>query len=213
MPEFNRAELRALLVATALLALGVTARLGLGPGPAAFHWESASPAERQTNASAVHSAVVQGIELEETASRPLKEGERLDPNVAPPEELRRLPGIGPARAAAIVQDRLLNGPYRTLSDLARVPGIGPASTERLAPHLYLPGPRALSLPTARLTVDVNRAQINDLEQITGIGPALARRIVDTRNRIGGFRSVDDLLEVPGIGPRNLQRIRSQVRVR
>jgi len=60
-------------------------------------------------------------------------------------------------------------------------------------------------------VDVNRAQIKELEQITGIGPALAARIVATRQRMGPFQSPDDLLRVPGIGPLVLQRIREQVR--
>jgi competence protein ComEA len=60
-------------------------------------------------------------------------------------------------------------------------------------------------------VNVNRAQIKELEQITGIGPALAGRIVATRQRLGRFERPEDLLRVPGIGPAVLQRITEQVR--
>jgi competence protein ComEA len=47
-------------------------------------------------------------------------------NVAEVKELDALPGIGPATAAAIVDHRRRNGPFRTLDDLDAVNGIGPA---------------------------------------------------------------------------------------
>ena len=47
-------------------------------------------------------------------------------NVAGVKELDALPGIGPATAAAIVDHRRRNGPFRTLDDLDAVNGIGPA---------------------------------------------------------------------------------------
>lgn len=50
----------------------------------------------------------------------------LDLNVATVDELDALPGIGPATAAAIVDDRNRNGPFASVGDLERVPGIGPA---------------------------------------------------------------------------------------
>ena len=52
-------------------------------------------------------------------------------------DLRRLPGIGPARAAAIVRDRRERGPFRTLEDLERIPGLGRSTVSRLAPMLTL----------------------------------------------------------------------------
>lgn len=51
----------------------------------------------------------------------------IDVNTAGADELQRLPGIGPARAAAIVADRERNGPFSSCADLARVTGIGPAT--------------------------------------------------------------------------------------
>jgi comEA protein len=61
-------------------------------------------------------------------------GERLSPvnlNTATLSELDRLPGIGPARAAAILQEREARGPFASVEELSRVPGLGPAAIARL----------------------------------------------------------------------------------
>jgi len=55
----------------------------------------------------------------------------LDPNRASPASLETLPGIGPARAAAIAAARS-SAPFCQISDLARVPGIGPRTLEKLS---------------------------------------------------------------------------------
>jgi competence protein ComEA len=60
-------------------------------------------------------------------------------------------------------------------------------------------------------VDVNRASAAELETLPGIGPALARRIMESRAEDGPFRTADDLLRVRGIGPATLERIRGLVR--
>ncbi|MEY3019717.1 MAG: hypothetical protein RLZZ272_701 [Actinomycetota bacterium] len=57
---------------------------------------------------------------------------RLDVNRASVEELVVLPGIGPAKAAAIVQDRERNGPFQRPEDLQRVGGIGAATYAAIA---------------------------------------------------------------------------------
>lgn len=169
---------------------------------------------------------------------PLAQGERLDPNRAPEEELDRLPGVGPATAQAVVQARD-SLPFASVEDLLRVRGIGPATLERLRPMLEVEGGRPLPLrtgPAGRGTaaarpllpgavpgvgsaawgregvVELNRAGLAELESLPGVGPVLARRIVATRDRRGGFSAVDDLLAVPGIGPVLLEKLRSRVRV-
>lgn len=55
----------------------------------------------------------------------------IDVNSATEAELQLLPGIGPARARAIIEDRRANGPFRSVADLERVRGIGPAIVEGL----------------------------------------------------------------------------------
>jgi competence protein ComEA len=57
---------------------------------------------------------------------------------------------------------------------------------------------------------VNTAGPAELERLPGVGPATARAIIDHRKRHGPFRSVEDLLEVRGIGPAKLDAIRDLV---
>lgn len=59
-------------------------------------------------------------------------------------------------------------------------------------------------------LDLNRARSAELNQLQGIGPKLAERIVNYRNAHGAFRSIDDLRKVSGIGPKTLERIRPWV---
>jgi comEA protein len=69
----------------------------------------------------------------ERGSSPLPPA-RIDINTAEHYELELLPGIGPATAQAIIDDRTANGPFTSLEDLARVKGIGPATVESVRPH-------------------------------------------------------------------------------
>jgi competence protein ComEA len=171
-------------------------------------------------------------EEEALRSSPLGSGERLDPNRASAAELDRLPGVGPSIAEAIVRSRDAEGPYRALQDLLRVRGVGPALLARVGPHLALPagaapapGARPGDRPAAARGVargepaparpdpplDLNRADTLALLALPGVGPALARRIVEAR-AASPFRSVDDLLKVRGIGPATLARLRPLVAV-
>ncbi|PYD01979.1 competence protein ComEA [Microbacterium esteraromaticum] len=62
------------------------------------------------------------------------------------------------------------------------------------------------------TVNLNTADQAALETLPRIGPALAQRIIDWRDENGRFRSVDDLLAVPGIGEKLLAGVREKVTV-
>ncbi|MCZ6825187.1 MAG: helix-hairpin-helix domain-containing protein, partial [Gemmatimonadetes bacterium] len=105
------------MVGTGLILLGAAARLLLAPGEAEFSWE---PAERDSSGHVsssleeVRRAVSAGLARQAVAERPLRPNEKVDPNSAPAEKLERLPGIGPAKAFAIVDDRETHGPYVTL---------------------------------------------------------------------------------------------------
>ncbi len=61
-------------------------------------------------------------------------------------------------------------------------------------------------------LDLNTATAEELDTLPGVGPATAAAIIAQREASGGFRSVDDLLEVRGIGEAKLEQIRPQVRV-
>jgi competence protein ComEA len=61
-------------------------------------------------------------------------------------------------------------------------------------------------------VNINEADATELESLPGVGPATAQAILDYRSEHGRFRSVDDLLNVRGIGPAKLEQIKPHARV-
>ena len=172
-------------------------------------------------------------------SAPMAPGEVLDPNRSGEEEFDRLPGIGPSTARALVANRGEGGGFTRAEDLLRVPGIGPATLAKIRPfldfskdlpfelHRSPPGrigtrtdgggstgairfESSSSIHQPMTRVDLNLASSEELQSLPGIGPALAKRILDSRSQEGPFRSPDDLLRVRGIGPTTLARIRGLV---
>ncbi len=62
-------------------------------------------------------------------------------------------------------------------------------------------------------IDINKATREQLEALPGIGPVLAQRIIDYRQRKGGFKNIEELRNVPGIGPKRLTMIMGLVKVK
>jgi len=84
-------------------------------------------------------------------------------------------------------------------------GLWPHLTTRFAPARLTYAPYLQSVPQDK--VSLNEASLAELESLPGIGPELARRIVEHRP----YQRVEDLLKVPGIGPKTLERLRPLVR--
>ena len=107
--------------------------------------------------------------------------------------------------AALVQDGAQIVVPRHGAPGAGVAGAG--ATAAAAP----PGADAASGQPAA-PVNLNTATEQQLETLDGVGPATAAKILDYRRTHGGFRSVDDLDEVSGIGPKRLAALRGKVTV-
>jgi competence protein ComEA len=159
---------------------------------------------------------------------------RIDLNRAPVAELEQLPGVGPKRAERIDEYRRTHGPFRSVEELRKVPGFGAVTVERLRdlvkvsalerePERAHPPPAPMQPTTKRVglskkeaalqgvVIDVNRAALQELQRLPGIGPKLSQRIVDVRAR-GRFKTVDELRRVSGIGPKILEKLRPYVTV-
>lgn len=212
MTDGERSALRSalILVLVAAAARWGADRLYEGGDPLAAHPDMAARLDSASDRVEADDAL---------RSRPLGPGETLDANRASEAELDRLPGVGPSLARAWVEYRAAGGVLREAGDLVHIPGIGPATAGRLSPLLQFSsaGPmlerredRGRSSTSA--LVDLNRADSTTLVGLSGIGPALAGRILARRRR-DRFSDVEELLEVRGIGPATLEKLRSRVRVR
>ena len=109
-------------------------------------------------------------------------------------------------------DRMRLNLAEPLSDGARlwVPEVGEAVAPGVVPVTAGAGDGGRSGAGGELgavPVNLNSADEAGLQQLPGIGPALAAAIVEHRGRAGPFATVDELIEVSGIGPAKLDRIR------
>ena len=86
---------------------------------------------------------------------------------------------------------------------ARVPGGGATAAAGAGPT----APGAVAGP-----ISLNTATVEQLDQLEGIGPTTAQKILDWRKEHGGFRSVDDLNQISGIGPKRFESLKDNVRM-
>ena len=102
-----------------LAVIGLMALAGLG----VLGWQQQRPPLELITAA----APAQAAQWNET----LASSRTVDVNTADAAELERLPGVGPALARRIVEDRKLHGPFGAPEELTRVPGIGAKTVEAL----------------------------------------------------------------------------------
>ena len=139
-------------------------------------------------------------------------------NTATQVELEALPGIGPAKAAAIIQHRETSGAFASLQDLDAVPGIGPATLNNLAPLVIFDGEGSPLQTTSSANsspapdavpggiININAANQDQLVALPGIGPSKAAAIIQYRQDHGEFEACSDLIQVRGIGPATVQNV-------
>jgi len=195
MPEFSPRQL--LLCGLALLALVVLAVLyaGRGGGGAAAAPRGAAPALEVRDAGGSGGALV--VHVAGAVRHPgvyrLSTGARVADAVRRAGGARRRADLGAVNLAAELQDG------RQVLVPLRVPGGGAATAVG-----------AVTVPGVPL--DLNTATVEQLDELDGIGPATAQQIVEYREAHGGFGSVEELDQVPGIGETRLAALRDKVRV-
>lgn len=82
----------------------------------------------------------------------------------------------------------------------------------LAALVLTTGPAFAAAAAPAGKVNLNTATVSQLEELPGIGPSLAARIVDHRQKNGAFKSVQDVMAVKGIGEKNFAKIQGYLTV-
>lgn len=93
-----------------------------------------------------------------------------------------------------------------------VPSVGEEVPPELAPPPSPAGPVAGDAPAGAGPVNLNTASAEELDSLPGVGPATSEAIIRYRTESGGFASVDELLDVSGIGEAKLEQLRDLVTV-
>jgi competence protein ComEA len=125
------------------------------------------------------------------------------------------PGLIRLPAGARVQDAIdaaggvLPGTDLTMVNLARRVTDGELLVIGVTPA---PGDAGSAAGAPAGKVNINSAGVSQLDTLPGIGPALAQRIIEYRTAHGGFRSVDELRKVEGIGDAKYAELKDRVTV-
>lgn len=66
--------------------------------------------------------------------------------------------------------------------------------------------------TSSKVIRLNSASVEELDKLNGVGPAIAQRIIDYRVENGGFKTVDEIKLVPGIGDKMFEKIKNEIQL-
>lgn len=142
----------------------------------------------------------------------------FDPNDLSEAKWKRL-GFTEKQIQVIKNYESKGGQFRTKTDVAKLYVVSAEHFERLAPYIRLPETKPASpriaessvterttTEKAKLYIDLSMADTTALQQIWGIGPVLASRIIKFREALGGFHQLEQVKEVYGISEEQFEKM-------
>lgn len=158
-----------------------------------------------------------GKNIEKSVRRPVKEPVligRFDPNTVDKSGLIKL-GLSPKQAQVVLNYREKGGKFKDAGDFSRMYVISPKTYERVKEYISIETDKADTIKSGtvvnvktysasfngyenRELLRLNTADSIDLISLPGIGSYYARKIIQYRERLGGFATKDQLLEIYGI---------------
>lgn len=145
----------------------------------------------------------------------------FNPNQLPEEQWLAL-GFSTKQVQVIKNYERKGGRFRSKADLAKIYAISDAQFQRISPYLLfdtaivkkstssVSGNASYATKPKTLLIDLNRADTSELKKLYGIGSAFSKRIVNFRERLGGYSSVEQLADIYGLSPELLAAIRPQL---
>lgn len=145
----------------------------------------------------------------------------FDPNTATASEWKRL-GLKDKTVATIQKYLSKGGHFYKAEDISKIWGLHPEDIKRLLPYVNIEQKKAEYIQTNPQTkqasyvpkiiqaVDINVADTTAFIALPGIGSKLAQRIINFRDKLGGFNSVDQVGETFGLPDSTFQKIKSRL---
>jgi len=115
-------------------------------------------------------------------------------------------------AALLTDGQQLDIPYKT--------GEAPSAQMESDTSLILPGAEATETSTSvdsgngttTELININTATLEELDSLPGIGPTIAQRIIDYRTENGAFSTIEEIMDVSGVGPATFDEIKDLIKV-
>lgn len=153
------------------------------------------------------------------ASEKKYSGQPVDPNTADSTQLIEI-GLKPKVVKNLLNYRRKGGFIKTVEDIKKIWGMDDDQYERVAPHLFVAEktgeenekqfkytPKPITEEERNIRLDINSASEAEFEFLYGIGPGYARRIVEFRDNLGGFHTIDQVEETWGFPDSTFQKIK------
>jgi len=145
----------------------------------------------------------------------------FNPNNLPAADWIRL-GLSPAQAQSIKNYEAKGGRFETKEDVRKMYVISPQLYNRIEAYIVIPQPEAQKTGPAPVVqtekakpratvVELNSADTSALKSLPGVGSVFAKRILSYRNRLGGFHSAEQLLEVYGFDVERYEQVKNFVK--